>query len=440
MRARLALVASASALCAGAALWRCSDDGAGGDAGDAVADVGREVRYLPEAGDAGAVDGACSVTSDWPGFRRLTEFDPCLPADVLVDPEAGYKMTWTDCGDAGIAGCKDLEQVSPHGGVYAYATHDEAGAGNFLYLEMAVVPQNATPDDYDIVDLKSSATVGEWRVDIDNANGTQIVLPNTTASTAAFLGYKPELNAEFAPAQTLFAGPLALTAFPSAPMQPINWAISDDVMAWQSLNAPYSICRVDAGACIPLTVPAALYLTFAWGDVAFATAEHGTTGWGQEYVIHTDGSVALLRSNPSAHVWALTTDGTTLVWEETYGTTDLNGQQTTTEIWKAPFTTDKATLDATATKVATLPQAGLGGTGIAELDFFNGLYATYLKAPADVIYVVDVVSGKTQTVPKGPGGNMLGLPYVDRSELWEVTSTVNYLDSLVRIPFAQPWN
>lgn len=351
-------------------------------------------------------------------------------------------MSWTDCGDAGVVGCKELVQLVPQQFIYTYATHDDAGSGNVLFLAQGI--DNSLVRQFDIIDLKTSTRLGEWRIDLDNANGTQLALPNTTDTTTAFLGYKPTLFAQFAPAQALFANPLVPIAFPTAPTQPINWAISGEVMAWQPFASPYSICTVDAATCVPMNIasiaPAVSYLTFAWHDAAFAVAEHGTTGWAQEYVIHADGSLTLFRANATAHIWGMTTDGITLVWEETYGSTNFADQQTTTEVWMAPLTTDKATLDMTATKVATLPIAGIGGTGLAELDFFNGLYATYLKAPADVIYVIDVLTGQVQSVPAGPGGIMLGLPYVDRNELWQVTSTVSYHDSLVRTPFSQPWN
>ena len=75
---------------------------------------------------------------------------------------------------------------------------------------------------------------------------------------------------------------------------------------------------------------------------------------------------------------------------------------------------------------------------LAEL--FNKPYATYRRSGVDAFYVVEVATGQTQTVPAGPRDIMLCLPYVDRNELWEVTATLNYKDSLVRIAFAQPWN
>jgi hypothetical protein len=448
MRARIAAVVVAAAVTtATAMLVRCSGSPEaidGGDDSGSRIDVPTDRAIVLDAG-ADADSGPCTVASDWPGFRRLTEFDPCLPADVLVDQDAGYTMAWTDCGDAGIAGCQQLVQLVPQQFTVAYATYDDAGSGRALFLDQGL-DNTSSIRQFDIVDLKSEARLGEWRIDVVPANGTEIVLPNTTTTTTAFLGWEATLSVDFAPAQQLSSTPLTLSHFPTAPNQDINWAISDQVMAFQPYASPYAICQVDAGTCAPMNIasiaPAVPYLTFAWHDVVFGVAEHGTTGWAQEYVIHADGSITLLRSNPNAHIWGMTTDGTTLVWEETYGSTTYPGPQTTTEVWKAPFTTDQATLTSTATKVTTLPTAGIGGAAIADLDFFNGLYATYLRPPADVIYVVDVATGQTQTVPKGPGGSsfgVLGLPYVDQNELWEVTLGPFYTYYLVRIPFAQPW-
>ncbi len=451
MSARAVVVVGVVVAVVGAAavLVQCTGDDAAGGA-DAAGDVRYGVWPPRDAGGDGAAgdanadgSGACSVTSDWPGFRRLTEFDPCAPADVLVDPDAGYTMSWTDCGDAGIAGCEQITRVVPQQFMYAYATHDGSGSGKALYLVQGF-NQSSTVRQFDIVDIATSSRLGEWRIDEDPVD-IEVVLANAPDYTTAFLGWHSgNMYADFAPAQTLFnANPMTLKQYP-APGQDINWAVSPQVMAFQPFSAQDTICQVEAGTCAPLDIksmPGTPYYAFAWHDVVFAVDEHGSAGWAQEYVIHADGSIALLRSNPNAHIWGMTTDGTTLVWEETYGTTDLNGTQTRTEIWKAPFTTDKATLDATATKVTTLPTAGLGGVEISELDFFNGLYSTFFGGyPYQYkIYTVDIATGQVQSSPTGPGGIVLGLPYVDRNELWEVTSTLNYHDYLTRIPFAQPW-
>jgi hypothetical protein len=445
MRAGLVLpIAALAGASAVGLLARCSDDGQrDGDAAPdswvpPKRDSGRDVEE--NIGDAGP--DTCGLASDWPGYRRLLEFDSCNRVDVLVDQDAGYTMAWTDCDAA--PGCKQLANFS-QANIYAYATHDDAGSGGALHVsnfEISPVKQ------VDIFDLKTSSRLGEWRFDVD-AVDVDVLLANADDSTTAFLGWRSMMLGAFAPAATLAnTNPMPLKPY-KAPGQDINEAISEKVFALQPFkNGLFTICEVQSGTCVPINLasisPAVPYFAFAWNDVVFAIAEHGTTGWAQEYVIHADGSITLLRSKANAHIWGMTTDGMTLVWEETYGTTNFSDPQTTTEVWKAPFTTDKATLDMTATKVTTLPATGLGGVGIAELDFFNGLYATSLingagNQPA-AIYVVDVNTGQVQSVPKGPGGTMLGLPDVDRKELWEVTRTINSKSYLVRIPFSQPWN
>ena len=90
----VAAVTIAAVTLAAVSLVRCSGGGE-------ITDAGQEKygHYHPpdgdtlDGGDADSGDGdaadagfdACGLTSDWPGFRRLTEFDPCAPADVLVD-------------------------------------------------------------------------------------------------------------------------------------------------------------------------------------------------------------------------------------------------------------------------------------------------------------------------------------------------------------------
>lgn len=66
------------------AVMRCSDGDDGRADGDTSVDASDEVIRADVAVVDAGDDGRCSVTSDWPSFRRLTEFDPCLPADVLT--------------------------------------------------------------------------------------------------------------------------------------------------------------------------------------------------------------------------------------------------------------------------------------------------------------------------------------------------------------------
>ena len=157
-----------------------------------------------------------------------------------------------------------------------------------------------------------------------------------------------------------------------------------------------------------------LLLELVTGSDVYAFSAHGTGGYGQVYKVNLDGSFVLFRSNPTAHVSAMRTDGTSLFWVETYGSTNVNALQQSAEVWAAPYTNDPTTLAATAKKVATVPVSspGIAGEAIA----FSGLYAARFDSYNATL--ARLSDGATLVVSPGPSRYFWGLAFVSPSELW----------------------
>jgi hypothetical protein len=103
-----------------------------------------------------------------------------------------------------------------------------------------------------------------------------------------------------------------------------------------------------------------LLLDMVWHDDVYATSEHGTAGWSQEYRVNADGSTTLFLSVSNAHAGQLRTDGTTLFWTQTYGTPNLNVAQQRVEVWSAPYSSDPAAVAANARRLGTFSDVGIG--------------------------------------------------------------------------------
>jgi len=153
---------------------------------------------------------------------------------------------------------------------------------------------------------------------------------------------------------------------------------------------------------------------FAAGDDVFVLSEHGTTGYGQEWRIDPDGTPAVVRAKDGRHISTVATDGTNLFWLEIFGSTDFFAVMTR-EVWSAPYSTDSATLDATAKKIASIPDGHVTSRAIA----YGGIYAVESVANGRDVYVVRLSDGATTKVTESLG--FQDLVYVSTGELWATT-------------------
>jgi hypothetical protein len=161
---------------------------------------------------------------------------------------------------------------------------------------------------------------------------------------------------------------------------------------------------------------------FVQGDDVYADSEYGTSGWEQMYRVDPDGTPVLYRGKNGRHISAMTSDGSTLYWCESYGSTDPNAPPTTTEVWAAPYTNDPATLDATAHLVASIPP-GRGQPG--EAVAYGGLYAVYVAGTTTTIDVVRLSDGAVRAIVPDAGEWYTRPVFVSSSELWAVVSAAN---------------
>jgi hypothetical protein len=161
----------------------------------------------------------------------------------------------------------------------------------------------------------------------------------------------------------------------------------------------------------------ALLLSFVEGNDVFAYSAQGTVGYAQIYTVAADGTPTLFRGAPDHDVSALATDGTSLVWTETY--TPADGGMPTLQFWTAPYTAAPATLASTAHQVAAVPGVSAPFEAIA----FGGIYTVYDGAAGQ--FVVRLSDGHVIN-PAPPAGYDFWKPaYVSNTELWIGLSITN---------------
>ena len=391
--------------------------------------------------DAADVDaGSCSpppssdgLVHDWPGYRRLTEVDPCCPFDMLEDLGNATPYKWVACPtDAG--GCLRFDMptndTNSGAGIAATIVRDELGSGKYLWLDRGgLLPV----DDFEqtVYDMSSGRVIAAWRAGdsfacraasapAPSSDHTLIVEPffangfghplnfvvgkGTTGGlweAGSVQGVVLNASRLWTDARYSSTQQLALSFQPDSPA-----IVTCDLARDAGFN---SAC---VSANLASVSPATLLLDFSEGDTLFAQSIYGTTGWQQEYVIDSKGNVALLRGRSNAHVGSMRTDGTNLIWLETQGSVNFNDPQTISEVWSAPLTGDPSMLAAKAKKVATLPVAGPPGNAVA----YNGYYLIYARPNQ---YVVRLSDGAILNSPVVPNPyTPYGFVYVSATEVW----------------------
>jgi hypothetical protein len=192
-----------------------------------------------------------------------------------------------------------------------------------------------------------------------------------------------------------------------------------------------TIGRVDTSTPALVRSPAgapAMLLALVEGHDVFGYSEVGTPGWGQLYVLREDGTLVLLRSNSQAHIASPASDGTRLYWTETYGAKDTTAPQVRTELWSTPYTVDPTQLGSSASRFATITNAGMPTSAVA----FGGLVALSTRSG---VYIARLADGKVIQPSPGPSRGFSVLVAVTPSELWslEGSPTSFYAQFLTRI-------
>jgi hypothetical protein len=148
-----------------------------------------------------------------------------------------------------------------------------------------------------------------------------------------------------------------------------------------------------------------------WGSTAFATAAW-TSPAPQAWVRLETGAMKALVRTPGRSIDHLETDGTWLVWIEGVGVGDGGKGFEHVELWKAPYSTDEATVTATKTKVIELPLAGVG----RETMLGDGIYA--LQPALEMYYLIEVETGKLHVLHAPAGEIFPSVDYVGKDEVW----------------------
>lgn len=366
-------------------------------------------------GDACPPPLDAGIISDWPGFRRLTELDPCCPTDVALDAtKTAPPVQWIPCLN-GAAGCLEMKAGwNGVGGQFsgAQVSTDPAGSPANLYIYRRLAN---TEGEEDIYGFGTMSPLGAWRPAIGStACFTETVIAGFSATTVAFVnsGAPPgTFVASSAPASLAASPHFVSVANTNLMLRYLQGLGSSETTLGFDLGPSIWLGRapLDGGGYTTAVVPGQVSLAFVSRDDVFGQSTHGAAGWGQVYVFQPNNALVLLRGNPSAHVTGVATDGPNLYWAETYGSTDIQAQQTDTQIWTAPYTDDPTQLAATARQIADIKNSYVPYQAIA----FGGYYATAL-------YVVRVADGAVLPAPSAGTYTYWDLVYVTGSELWAI--------------------
>ena len=431
----------------------CGGDGGGTTTPDAGLDCNDHAHVScdgdAEPVDSGLVDSdatcvmppanADGTYSDWPGWRRLTELDPCCRIDVARNPGTDVApLRWVSCFDA--MSCQMLDLPPRPGlipqGIGGAVKTDATGAPSQIAIGRPL-DNEGTLIELSVFDLGSSSAIAAWR---------QVIAPSAAGTTKCGMQFglsltAPMLLMEVRHGLGAVSGLVARAPLAQLAAQPVfrpftipgfqgnqEFSSSDQIFSFDDTFAGGVFrCALDSLSCVSRKGgPAvALLLDFVSGTDVFAHSEHGDGGWAQEYGMAADGTISLFRGNASAHIGSVATDGTTLAWTETSGNTDVSKPQTKTDVWSAPYTSNAATLSGTAHKVVTLPQATITGGPI----LVNGYYALYVRGEIDVVRLAD---GATQRLT-APSGYVYGNPiYVSATEVWAPLGPLGI--ALLRLP------
>jgi hypothetical protein len=129
-----------------------------------------------------------------------------------------------------------------------------------------------------------------------------------------------------------------------------------------------------------------------------------------------DGTTKPLVKDPKRWSYALETDGKWMAWLEGVGpppdaATDLFDH---TELWKAPYSPDAATIASTREKIADLPWTKTGAETIGG----EGLYG--IRVGYSTLLAFDLQSNVRHDLAVSPTDVFRWLGYLGRDEFWAV--------------------
>ncbi len=264
----------------------------GGEAG-VIADARKDT--LADAPDPGACDGGPG--EDWPGWRRLVEFDPCCPIDIPINVEKELApFAWKPC-ETGTPNCQQLD-------VPKYLANGEGAlrgtrvSTDGRYVELARFANTDHDSEKDVYDVQQAQPVGAWRS-----------LGKSYCSAGPFLGSKkiailadrgiPPNQIDTAFAHGSLPQVLTQPAFAhlSPPVQTLLTdigfvSISDSLITFD-VRPAFRVVRLQPGdtGYVKTPVDPPLLYPHAHDTDVFAWNEKGTDGWSREFRVNLDGRV-----------------------------------------------------------------------------------------------------------------------------------------------------
>lgn len=376
----------------------------------------------PEAGrETGTVDAqppcnGSDITSDWAGFRRLTELSPCCIVDVALDAGASLpSLSWSAC--ANVPNCQEVRAPSSGSVLPGTVSRDGIGAPALLPLTFWV---SGTEWMIGLYSVPSQAVVSGFRANTGVDAGSQALCPfnplaaGTGVALLARAGAGGPILAAHAPSTASTFSFRILS--PAKAIAGFQYSGASVTRLAFDVPGPVEQWAFDSGTLVGSqnATGATLNFDFVASDDVYAYSPHGTTGWYSEYRVAVDGSTSLFRGTSGRHIYAMASDGATLAWCEAYGAATPVWVQPTVELWTAPYTNSPTQLAATAKKLVTLPGAAWCGGGTA----FQGYYVTHTTTGFDVATVVRLSDGASQQVSAGSGRAFGVIALVSQTEVW----------------------
>jgi hypothetical protein len=389
--------------------------------------------------------GDAGVVSDWPGWVRPPGIEACCEFDV-PGPDAGApSMSWHACATE-FTGCQEWLPAGPLVPgqpaaliLQATASRDSIGNSEMLHLEMNDLGNLSGVLQDLFFDISSGIALGGWRVNGLGLNdGTSnCVTYSTPVGDSVALAWQNwftfDMGLAYGTPAELMAGPGFISVPPNPRDTARYWGASATTYAFDTAFTAV-VTRIPIATDIATSTPSCappLVFDFVAGDDVFAHLNDGSA-WRTEYLVHADGSVALYRARADGHVSAFATDGTTMFWVESYGASDPTAVPTNFDVYAAPYTSDAATLDASATKVASYADpAAIPRLAVA----FGGIYGVEGGGGAE--FIVRRSDGASQTVQLPAGESFYWPLIVNNTEFWgTVRATSQHNVAVWRIPLA----
>jgi hypothetical protein len=349
------------------------------------------------------------------------------------------KLAWKPC-ENGVAGCQQLVVDWMTDGspvpfsVYFGVTHDSGGIPNLLFFTR-FFNYGRDPVEIDIYGLSPGRPLLAFRMK-DTAAVNRCLL-TALAGESSIVAYGRGAAGTWS-YSSVFAKSLG-DGFRFHPLGSDFLFDHSTTGRSTTSDSTFTIELVDGITRTQLpdgdtAVISSFAMDFNEGDTIFAIRAVGQAG--QEWVLPTSASPALMRGPPDTDVDGFRSDGTSLAWIEGTGA-GPDGLPTNKTLWTAPFTTDPATLATSAHKVTDLAVGDKWAAGVYFNGLLNGIYAT--GNGAGELIAVRLADGARTKVLPGPGWMFRIVGPMYPTEVWGLMSQSGGPDGIALARYTMSW-